>query len=182
MDYNAIMPGAKLPHEVNVIVEISQNGGPIKYEVCKKLNALIVDRFVSTSMSYPCNYGYIPQTLSEDGDPVDVLVVTPYPVVPGAVIAVRPVGILRMTDESGPDAKILAVPTDKLCKIYRDVKTHTDLGQPLLEAIEHFFRHYKDLEDGKWVKIAGWEDLEAAHREIKEGVMRFAGVSAGSIE
>ena len=173
MSYNKIQPGKNVPKEVNVIIEISQDGGPIKYEVDKELDALRVDRFVSTSMSYPCNYGYVPQTLSQDGDPVDVLVVTPYPIVPGAVITVRPIGMLRMTDESGPDAKILAVPTDKLCKIYHHVQTHTDLGQPLLKAIEHFFTHYKDLEDGKWVKIYGWEDVRAAHAEIDASITRF---------
>jgi len=173
VSYNKIKPGAHLPKEVNVIIEIPQDGGPIKYEVDKDLDALIVDRFVSTAMRYPCNYGYVPQTLSEDGDPVDVLVVTPYPIVPGAVIAARPVGMLRMSDESGPDAKIIAVPIDKLCKLYRNVKTHTDLGQPLLDAVEHFFTHYKDLEKGKWVKIEGWEDVDAAHLEIDDSVSRF---------
>lgn len=173
MSYNHIQPGANLPNEVNVIVEIPQDGGPIKYEVDKEHDALVVDRFVSTAMRYPCNYGYVPQTLSEDGDPVDVLVVTPYPLHPGCVIAARPVGVLLMEDESGKDSKVLAVPIDKLTNQYSDVKTAEDLGAPLLNAIEHFFTHYKDLEKGKWVKIQGWGDLDTAYQEILDSASRF---------
>jgi len=173
VSYNHVTPGDKAPNEVNVIIEIPQGGGQIKYEVDKDVDHLVVDRFMGTSMRYPCNYGYVPQTLSEDGDPVDVLVVTPCPVEAGAIIRVRPVGMLKMTDESGPDAKILAVPVEKLCKIYNDIKTATDLGHLLLDSIEHFFNHYKDLEEGKWVKLDGWGDVKDAYAEIEQSVVRY---------
>jgi inorganic pyrophosphatase len=173
MGLKAIPAGKKVPQEVNVIVEIPMNGPPVKYEVDKNSGALYVDRFMSTAMFYPANYGYVPQTLSLDGDPVDVLVVSPYPLLSGSVIPCRPVGVLKMTDESGEDAKLIAVPTDKLCQYYRKVETYRDLPQPLLLSIEHFFAHYKDLEEGKWVRIDGWDSIEAAHQEILDSLKRF---------
>ncbi len=165
--------GKNSPEEVNVIIEIPMHGEPVKYEVEKATGALRVDRFMTTAMFYPVNYGYIPQTLSEDGDPVDVLVITPVPLISGSVITCRPVGILKMTDESGVDAKILAVPISKLSKMYEHVKTHEDLPQPLILSLEHFFRHYKDLEEGKWVKVDGWEGPNAAKQEIVASLERY---------
>lgn len=168
-----VKSGHDVPNEINVIIEIPMHGEPVKYEVDKDSGALFVDRFMATAMFYPTNYGYVPSTLSEDGDPVDVLVVTPVPLMPGVVIPCRPVGMLKMTDESGVDAKILAVPTSKLSKLYEQVKCYKDLPHYLLLAIEHFFQHYKDLEEGKWVKIDGWEGIEAAQKEIIASVARF---------
>ena len=173
MGLNRINAGKKAPVEVNVIIEIPMHSDPVKYEVDKETGALFVDRFMSTPMFYPANYGYIPNTLSEDGDPVDVLVVTPYPLMSGSVIEARPVGVLNMTDEKGPDAKILAVPKDSLSVLYRDIKTYQDLPQQTLQCIEHFFSHYKDLEEGKWVKIDGWDGVEGAHAEIMASIERF---------
>lgn len=167
-----INSGRDVPNEINVIIEIPMHGEPVKYEVDKKTGALFVDRFMTTAMYYPTNYGYIPNTLSEDGDPVDVLVVTPVPLISGAVIRCRPLGMLKMTDESGVDAKILAVPTSKLSKMYDSVQTYEDIPQPLLLSIEHFFKHYKDLEEGKWVKVDGWEGPQAAREEIMGSVTR----------
>lgn len=168
-----ISAGSNLPDEFNVIIEIPMRGEPVKYEVDKGTGALFVDRFMATAMFYPSNYGYVPQTLSEDDDPVDVLVVTPVPLISGSVIPCRAVGMLKMTDESGVDAKIIAVPIDKLCKVYRDVKTYKDLSPNLLHSIEHFFEHYKDLEEEKWVKIDGWEGPEAARQEILASIARY---------
>jgi inorganic pyrophosphatase len=168
-----INSGRDVPNEINVVIEIPMHGEPVKYEVDKKTGALFVDRFMTTAMYYPTNYGYIPNTLSEDGDPVDVLVITPVPLISGAVISCRVVGLLKMTDESGVDAKLLAVPTNKLSKMYQSVDTHEDLPQPLLLSIEHFFKHYKDLEEGKWVKVEGWHGPEAAREEILSSVARF---------
>ncbi len=165
--------GRDVPNEVNVIIEIPMHGEPVKYEVNKQSGALFVDRFLTTAMFYPANYGYIPQTLSEDGDPVDVLVVTPVPLINGAVIRSRVVGMLKMTDEAGVDTKLLAVPIDKLSSMYKSVKTVHDLPQYLLLSIEHFFNHYKDLEEGKWVKVEGWEGPEMAHQEIMNSIARF---------
>jgi inorganic pyrophosphatase len=165
--------GDNVPNKVNVIIEIPSHSDPVKYEVDKETGAMFVDRFMGTAMHYPCNYGYIPQTLSEDGDPADVLVVTPVPVISGAVISVRPVGLLQMTDEAGKDAKILAVPTDKLSNMYSGVNNVRDLPKPLLDSISHFFDHYKDLEPGKWVKIDGWVDAEDAKREIMASIERY---------
>jgi inorganic pyrophosphatase len=165
--------GRNVPNEFNVIIEIPMNGAPVKYEVDKESGALFVDRFMMTAMFYPANYGYIPRTLSEDGDPVDVLVVTPVPLVSGAVIRCRVVGMLKMTDESGVDAKLIAVPATKLCKSYQTIKTHEDLPEVLLKSIEHFFTHYKDLEEGKWVKIEGWAGPDDAAREILNSVSRY---------
>jgi inorganic pyrophosphatase len=165
--------GKDVPNSFNVIIEIPSHSDPVKYEVDKDTGAMFVDRFMGTAMHYPCNYGYIPQTLSEDGDPADVLVVTPIPVISGAVISVRPLGMLQMTDEAGKDAKILAVPVDKLSSMYRGVNNVYDLPNSLLDSISHFFDHYKDLEAGKWVEIDGWVDVEEAKQEVISSIKRF---------
>ncbi len=172
MNFEKIDAGRDVPNEINVMIEIPSRSQPIKYELDKKSGMLMVDRFVGTSMFYPCDYGFIPHTLSEDGDPVDVLVVTPMALMPGVIVRCRPVGYLRMTDESGPDAKILAVPVTKLTPLYEHVKEPKDLGEHFLATIAHFFQHYKDLEPGKWVKIDGWENAEAAKAEIMASVKR----------
>ena len=166
MSFSKLSPGKELPHDIYVAIEIPANHAPIKYEIDKDTDCLMVDRFMATPMFYPCNYGYIPGTLSEDGDALDVLVVTPYPVAPGSVIRARPVGILNMSDEAGKDAKLLAVPHSKLSAIYKDVKEIADLPPLLIKQIEHFFENYKDLEPGKWVKVDGWQDAKAAESEI----------------
>jgi len=166
MSFDKIPAGKELPNDIYVAIEIPANSTPIKYEIDKDTDALLVDRFMATPMFYPANYGYVPNTLSDDGDALDVLVVTPYPVVPGSVIRSRPVGILNMSDEAGQDAKILAVPHTKLTKIYDHVENYTDLPELLIKQIEHFFENYKDLEAGKWVKVDGWADADAARAEI----------------
>ena len=173
MNLAQLSAGQKLPDDINVIIEIPARSQPIKYEVDKKTGLVSVDRFLGTSMSYPCDYGFIPSTLSEDGDPTDVLVVTPYSLFPGVSIRCRPIGMLRMTDESGKDTKVLAVPVTKLTPIYQHIQKPEDLGPELLAQIKHFFEHYKDLEKGKWVKVDGWEDLAAAREEIMNSVERF---------
>ena len=173
MSLMKIKTGHDVPKEINVIIEIPMHSEPVKYEVDKESGVLFVDRFLTTAMFYPVNYGYIPNTLSEDGDPVDVLVVTPVPLINGSVIACRVVGMLKMTDESGVDAKLLAVPTTKLTKIYETVQSYKDLPQHLLNSLEHFFNHYKDLEEGKWVKVDGWVGAEAASEEIMSSIARF---------
>jgi inorganic pyrophosphatase len=173
MSLNLVASGKNIPEEINVIIEIPAHADPVKYEVDKESGAMFVDRFMSTCMHYPCNYGYIPHTLSEDGDPVDVLVPTPFPLMGGSVIRCRPVGVLKMTDESGTDAKLIAVPVSKLTPIYKDVNEAKDLPELLLNQIEHFFEHYKDLEPGKWVKIEGWDNAESAKKEIIESVQRY---------
>ncbi|PCJ46611.1 MAG: inorganic diphosphatase [Gammaproteobacteria bacterium] len=173
MSLNIVKPGKNIPDEVNVIIEIPAHSDPVKYEVDKESGAIFVDRFMSTCMHYPCNYGYVPHTLSEDGDPVDVLVPTPFPIIPGSVIPCRPVAVLMMTDESGPDAKILAVPADRLCYDYRGVENLSQVSQTLCDQITHFFAHYKDLELTKWVKIEGWKDVDAAKLEILESIARY---------
>ena len=165
--------GKQVPDDIYVVIEIPSQSSPIKYEVDKESGMVMVDRFLGTSMVYPCEYGFIPHTLSEDGDPADVLVISPFSLVPGAVIRCRPVGLLRMTDESGKDAKILAVPIDKLTTRYHHVQKPDDIGKELVAAIEHFFMHYKDLEKGKWVKVDGWEDINAAKAEIIASVKRY---------
>ncbi len=170
MSYNNIPPGKDAPNDIYVVIEIPTNSDPIKYEVDKDSDALFVDRFLGTPMFYPANYGYIPNTLSEDGDAADVMVVTPYPVVAGSVIRCRPVGMLRMEDESGIDAKIVAVPHEKLTPIYKNVQEYTDLPELLLKQMEHFFTHYKDLEPGKWVKISGWGGSDEAKQEILKSI------------
>lgn len=178
MSLHNVTPGPKAPEEFNVIIEIPMNADPIKYEVDKETGAVFVDRFMSTSMHYPCNYGYIPQTLSDDGDPCDVLVISPVPLITGVVVRCRPIGMLKMHDEAGGDAKILAVPIDKLSSIYRTIESPRDLPEIQLAQIAHFFEHYKDLEAGKWVRLAGWVGAEEAKREIGESVDRYRGARA----
>ncbi len=173
MSYSKIPAGNDLPGDINVVIEIPANHDPIKYEIDKDSDCLFVDRFMATPMFYPANYGYIPNTLADDGDPLDVLVVTPYPVAPGSVIRARPVGVLNMTDESGGDVKLVAVPHEKLTPLYSDVKEYTDLPTLLLEQIRHFFENYKDLEKGKWVKVEGWANAEAACAEITRAVAAY---------
>ena len=173
MSLDRVSSGRNLPDDFNVIIEIPAHGEPIKYEVDKESGAMFVDRFMSTAMHYPCNYGYIPHTLSEDGDPVDVLVVTPIPLITGVVVRCRPIGMLKMTDEAGVDAKLLAVPVDKLCGLYKGVNKPGDLQDLLLKQISHFFEHYKDLEQGKWVKVEGWVGVDDARAEILAGVERY---------
>jgi inorganic pyrophosphatase len=173
MSLNTVPAGNNLPEEINVIIEIPAHADPVKYEVDKDSGAIFVDRFMATCMHYPTNYGYVPHTLSEDGDPVDVLVPTPFPLLAGSVIKCRPVGVLMMTDESGTDAKILAVPVSKLTPIYQGVNEVTDMPELLLNQIQHFFEHYKDLEAGKWVKIDGWKQAKEAKQEIIDSVQRY---------
>jgi inorganic pyrophosphatase len=173
MNLDRVNPGKDVPNDINVIIEIPSHSDPVKYEVDKETGAMFVDRFMNTAMHYPCNYGYVPHTLSDDGDPVDVLVVTPIPVISGAVIRCRPVGMLKMTDESGEDAKVLAVPIDKLCQSFRKVKDLDEMPELLLKQIAHFFDHYKDLEANKWVKIEGWVGADEARKEILDGIERY---------
>lgn len=175
MSLDHVPAGDNLPEEFNVVIEIPMNDDPVKYEVDKESGAIFVDRFMLTAMHYPCNYGYIPQTLSEDGDPVDVLVIAPFPIQVGAVIRCRALGVMNMEDEAGKDAKLLARPVDKLYPPYRNILTTDDLPAEELQRVQHFFEHYKDLEKGKWVKVQGWSDLEAAKQEIKASVARYEG-------
>lgn len=175
MDLKKIPIGENPPHDVNVIIEIPQGGLPVKYEMDKESGALFVDRFLHTSMIYPANYGFIPHTLSEDGDPVDCMVVGPTPVVPGVVMRSRPIGALIMEDEAGIDEKILAVPVDKLLPFYTSVRSYRELPAILIEQIGHFFAHYKDLEKGKWVRVKRWAEPEEAVELIREAVRRANG-------
>ena len=173
MALNNVPSGKSLPNDFNVIIEIPAHADPVKYEVDKESGAIFVDRFMGTAMHYPCNYGYIPHTIAGDGDPVDVLVVTQFALPPGVVVRCRPVGMLAMTDEAGADAKVLAVPVDKLTTMYRSVESPRDLPQITLDQISHFFAHYKDLEPGKFVKINGWFGQEEAKKEIMNGVAAY---------
>ncbi|GAB4508493.1 MAG: inorganic diphosphatase [Sulfuricaulis sp.] len=173
MNLDRVGPGKRAPDEINVIIEIPAHGEPVKYEVDKDTGAMFVDRFMNTAMHYPCNYGYVPHSLSEDGDPVDVLVVTPVLLISSSVIRCRPIGMLKMTDESGPDPKVLTVPVDKLCGLYSHIHRPEDAPPTLLAQIAHFFQHYKDLESGKWVKMEGWTGAEAAKTEILASITRF---------
>jgi len=173
MNLDRVNSGKDVPNDINVIIEIPSHSDPVKYEVDKETGAMFVDRFMNTAMHYPCNYGYVPHTLSEDGDPVDVLVVTPVPLISGSVIRCRPIAVLKMTDEAGPDSKILAVPIDKLCTLYRQTHGPEDMPEQLLAQIAHFFEHYKDLEPNKWVKVEGWSDAAAAKAEIMASLARF---------
>ena len=173
MSLHNVTPGAKAPEEFNVIIEIPMNADPIKYEVDKESGALFVDRFMTTAVHYPCNYGYLPQTLADDGDPVDVLVITPFALSPGVVVTCRAIGVLKMDDEAGGDRKPLAVPIDKILGIYTHWQKPEDMNQLRLKAIQHFFEHYKDLEVGKWVKVNGWEGPESAKEEIRQGVLAY---------
>ncbi|AHV92574.1 inorganic diphosphatase [Bordetella holmesii] len=173
MSFERVPAGKSLPDDFNVIIEIPMNADPVKYEVDKESDAIFVDRFMLTAMHYPCNYGYIPQTLSEDGDPADVLVITPFPIQIGAVVRCRALGVLEMDDESGGDAKLLAVPVDKLYPPYRNIKSYEDLPAEDVARIQHFFEHYKDLEKGKWVKVKVWKGVDAAHAEILRSAERY---------
>ena len=170
--YN-VTAGKNAPDTFNVIIEIPMNADPIKYEVDKDSGALFVDRFMGTAMHYPTNYGYVPQTIAGDGDPVDVLVMTPFPLPAGVVIPCRAIGILMMEDEGGMDGKVLAVPTEKILPSYGKIKSLQDLHELQLQQIAHFFEHYKDLEKGKWVKVKGWEGVEAAAKEITDGIANY---------
>jgi inorganic pyrophosphatase len=173
MNLDRVSSGRDVPNEINVIIEIPAQSDPVKYELDKETGAMFVDRFMSTSMRYPCNYGYVPHTLSADGDPVDVLVVTRYPLIPGSVIKCRPIGVLKMADEAGDDAKVLAVPIDKLSKRYRTVESFRDISEDTLNQISHFFEHYKDLEEGKWVRVQGWGGVDEAKKEIQDSITMY---------
>ncbi|HVI87261.1 MAG TPA: inorganic diphosphatase [Dongiaceae bacterium] len=173
MKLEAIAIGKNPPEDVNVIVEVQIGGEPIKYELDKDAGALVVDRFLYTPMRYPGNYGFVPHTLSDDGDPIDVLIANTRPIVPGAIINVRPIGVLKMEDEAGGDEKILAVPSPKLTQRYAKVKNYSDLPEITLHQIEHFFTHYKDLESGKWVKMVGWGDADEAKQLIVAAIERY---------
>jgi inorganic pyrophosphatase len=175
MRIEAIAIGNNPPEDINVIIEVPIGGEPIKYELDKKAGTLVVDRFLHTAMRYPGNYGMVPHTLSDDGDPIDVLVASTRPIIPGAVINVRPVGVLKMEDESGGDEKIIAVPSTHLTKRYINVKNYTDLPTISIEQIAHFFEHYKDLEPNKWVKILGWGDADEAKQLIRDAIARARG-------
>jgi inorganic pyrophosphatase len=168
----AVSIGADPPHEVNVIVEVPVGGEPIKYEIDKHAGTLVVDRFLYTSMRYPGNYGFIPHTLSGDGDPLDVLIASQRAIVPGAIIAVRPIGVLRMQDEAGIDEKVIAVPVSRLTRRYDQVADYTQLPEITVKQIQHFFEHYKDLEEGKWVKLLGWGGTDEAKTVIRESIER----------
>jgi inorganic pyrophosphatase len=172
MNLDAIPIGNTPPDDVNVIVEVGIGGEPIKYEMNKAAGTLFVDRFLHTPMRYPGNYGFVPHTLSDDGDPIDVLVANTRPIISGAVINVRPIGVLKMEDDGGGDEKIIAVPSPKLTKRYLNVHNYADLPQITLEQIRHFFEHYKDLEPGKWVKVIGWGDAAEARHFIAEAIAR----------
>ncbi|WMW79525.1 inorganic diphosphatase [Undibacterium cyanobacteriorum] len=173
MSLNKVPAGRDVPNDFNVIIEIPMNADPIKYEVDKESGAIFVDRFMGTAMHYPCNYGYVPDTISGDGDPVDVLVITPFPLIPGVVVRCRPIGILKMNDEAGADAKVLAVPIDKILPIYQHWQKPEDMNELRLKQIQHFFEHYKDLEKGKWVKVEGWGGPDEAREEILNGVANY---------
>lgn len=172
MDITKISSGKDVPNQVNVVIEVPMNADPVKYEMDKDSGAIFVDRFIATPMYYPCNYGFIPGTLSEDGDPADVLVVSDFPIVPGAVISAKPVGVLIMEDEKGMDEKILAVPAKKLNSQYENIEDYKELPEMLLNKIIHFFERYKDLEKGKWVKVKGFEGAAKARQLIEEAVKR----------
>jgi len=174
MGFDLVKAGKDVPNDINVIIEIPAQADPIKFEVDKDSGAVFVDRFMGTSMRYPINYGYVPHTIAGDGDPVDVLVVTPFPLLPGVVIRCRPVGVLKMEDESGIDAKVVAVPVSKLTPMYDKVQTIDDLPELLMKQTVHFFEHYKDLEPGKWVKVTGWGTVDEAKQEIVDGLKAAA--------
>jgi len=170
MDLSKIPAGINPPEDVNVVIEVPLGGDAIKYEIDKPSGAMFVDRFLYTDMRYPCNYGFIPQTLADDGDPVDVMVVGNRPLVPGSVVGVRPIGALLMEDEAGMDEKILAVPSPRLTRFYAKIESYTDLPEILIERISHFFQHYKDLEPDKWVKLVGWRGVDEAHKLVRQGI------------
>ena len=169
MSFDRVPAGKDLPSDFNVIIEIPAQSDPVKYEADKEMGLLVVDRFIGTGMRYPVNYGFIPHTLSGDGDPVDVLVITPFPLLAGSVVRARALGMLQMTDESGVDAKLVAVPHDKVCPMTANIKSLDDVPAYLKDQIKHFFENYKALEKGKWVKVEGWLGIDDAHKEISEG-------------
>ncbi|MBN3859517.1 inorganic diphosphatase [Neisseriaceae bacterium PsAf] len=173
MNISVIPPGKSFPDDFNAVIEISANSAPIKFEIDEESGAMAVDRFMGTSMTYPTNYGFVPNTLSGDGDPCDVLLITPFPVPPGVLVRCRAIGILDMEDDAGLDKKILAVPVEKLCPMYKKIQQLSDLPELLVQQIQHFFEHYKDLEPGKWVKIKGWGDVNDAKKELEDGVKNF---------
>ncbi len=173
MDISKIPAGNNPPEDINVVIEVPQHADPIKYELDKESGAIFVDRFMHTAMHYPCNYGFVPNTLSDDGDPVDVLVVSAFSLIPGCVVPCRPVGVLLMEDEAGMDAKVLAVPASKLNPIYDHVQEPEDLPKFLTDQIRHFFEHYKDLEPNKWVKVTGWGNADDARKEILDSIARL---------
>ncbi len=173
MDITKIPAGNNAPEDINVIIEVPQHADPVKYELDKDSRAFFVDRFMHTSMHYPCNYGFVPNTLSDDGDPVDVLVISKFSLITGCVVNCRPIAMLHMEDEAGMDAKVLAVPSTKLKPSFDDVNGPEDVSDFLLEQISHFFEHYKDLEPNKWVKTNGWGDAEAAKKEIVDSIAHF---------
>ena len=172
MDISKIAIGRNPPWDINVIIEVPMGGDPVKYEMDKESGALFVDRFLHTAMFYPGNYGFVPHTLSSDGDPIDVLVVGQHPLVPGAVVRVRPIGALVMQDEAGGDEKLIAVPVDALHPFYSNISKPADLPATLIEQIAHFFEHYKDLEHGKWVTIGAWKDADGAAQLLNEAIAR----------
>ncbi|OGT53935.1 MAG: inorganic pyrophosphatase [Gammaproteobacteria bacterium RIFCSPHIGHO2_12_FULL_41_15] len=173
MSLSSIVPAKSIPDDFNVIIEIPSNSSPVKYEVNKDTGLLEVDRLMTTAMYYPCNYGFVPNTLSGDGDPVDVLVVSPFALQSGCLVRVRALGMLAMEDEAGEDNKIIAVPIKKICRQYAAIETLQALPESLLKSLEHFFEHYKDLEEGKWVKISGWKDLNAVSKELTSSIERY---------
>lgn len=176
MNLDNLPLGIDVPRDINVVIEIPSHGSPVKYEVEKDSGTLMVDRFMGTAMYYPCNYGFLPHTLSDDGDPVDVLVVTPVPLISGAVVRCRPIGMLEMSDEAGDDNKVLAVPVHQLTKLYDDVQSPEDLHDDMLSQIKHFFEQYKALEAEKWVKVKGWVGVAQAHKEILASIERYKGL------
>jgi inorganic pyrophosphatase len=177
MSLDRVPAGRSIPDEFNVIIEIPAHADPIKYEVDKETGALFVDRFISTAMNYPCNYGYVPKSLADDGDPLDVLVITPFPLQPGVVVRCRVLGVLKMEDEAGGDSKLLAVPIEKIVPSYRRWQQWSDISSERLAQIQHFFEHYKDLEKGKWVKVIGWEGVESAKKDIVDAVAAYEAAS-----
>ncbi len=175
MDISKIAVGTKPPQDINVIIEVPAGGEPVKYEMDKESGALFVDRIIHTAMRYPANYGFIPHTLGDDSDPIDALVVSGVPLMPGCVVRARPVGVLMMEDDKGGDEKLLCVPLDKLHPYYQGISSYTDLPNIVTEQVQHFFAHYKDLEPGKWAKVKGWEGVETAERLIMEAIERYRG-------
>ena len=173
MNINKVTIGDKVPDEFNVVIEISANSTPVKYEMDKESGAIFIDRFLGTNMPYPANYGFIPHTLSEDGDPTDVIVITPFPAVTSCIIKCRAIGLLKMEDESGIDFKIIAVPVNKVCPLYSNIKQLNDLPELFINQIKFFFENYKSLEPNKWVKVSGWEDAEFAKNEILQSIARY---------
>jgi inorganic pyrophosphatase len=179
VNLDRVPAGNDVPDDCNVVIEIPMHGDPIKYEVDKETGAVFVDRFMSTAMHYPCNYGYIPRTLSDDGDPCDVLVISPVPLITGVVLRCRPIGMLKMHDEAGGDEKILAVPIDKLSSLYRSIRSPQDLPEITIRQIAHFFEHYKDLEPGKWVRVSTWVGAEEAKAAIVAAIARYEAEKPG---